>query len=149
MNRMPAWIAGNPMPKDGFSNCEGTRQVDLFDSSIVGVEKAMQGSLLQQQVLANNIANANTPGFRPSTVDFQSALAQAFAGAQGSPSPGQIQSISFQPQTDATAAEQIDGNGVDINQQMASLSENTLDYQALESVMGTRMSILKTAIGSA
>jgi flagellar basal-body rod protein FlgB len=120
--------------------------VDLFDTSILGVEKAMQGSLLQQQVLANNVANANTPGFTPSTVDFQSTLAQAFA--QGSPSTGQIQSISFQPQTNATGTEQVDGNGVDINQQMASLSENTLDYQALESVMGTRMSILKTAIGS-
>jgi len=135
------------MPKDGFSFREGTPYVDLFDTSILGVEKAMQGSLLQQQVLANNIANANTPGFTPSTVDFQSALAQAFT--QGSPAPSQIQSLSFQPQTDATGTEQTDGNGVDVNQQMAALSENTLDYQALESVMGTRMSILKTAIGSA
>ena len=120
--------------------------MDLFDPSILGVEKAMQGSLLQQQVLASNIANANTPGFTPSNVDFHSALAQAFA--QGSPSTSQIQSISFQPQSDPTGTEQVDGNGVDINQQMANLSENTLDYQALESVMGTRMSILKTAIGS-
>jgi flagellar basal-body rod protein FlgB len=43
---------------------------------------------------------------------------------------------------------QVDGNTVDINTENADLSENTLDYQALESVMGTRMSILKTAIGS-
>ena len=112
--------------------------MDLFDTSIQGVEKAMQGSMLQQQVLANNIANANTPGFQPSSVDFQSALAQAFAS--GNPTPSQIQNITFQPQ--------VDGNGDDINTQMADLSENTLNYQALESVMGTRMSILKTAIGS-
>lgn len=135
------------MPKDGFSICEGTRYVDLFDSSILGVEKAMQGSMLQQQVLANNIANANTPGFTPSNVDFHAALAQAFS--QGSPTPSRIQAVSFQPQTAAGGAEQVDGNGVDANQQMAALSENTLDYQALESVMATRMSILKTAIGSA
>jgi flagellar basal-body rod protein FlgB len=56
--------------------------------------------------------------------------------------------MSFQPQTDASGAMQVDGNSVDINTEMADLSENTLDYQALESVMGTRMSILKTAIGS-
>ncbi len=43
---------------------------------------------------------------------------------------------------------QVDGNSVDIDTEMADLSENTLDYQALDSVMGTRMSILKTAIGS-
>ena len=121
--------------------------MDLFDTSIVGVEKAMQGSLLRQQVLANNIANANTPGFQRSDVNFQSALAQAFSSA-GSPTPGQIQQLSFQPQTDSSGAMQVDGNSVDINSEMADLSQNSLDYQALESVLGTRMSILKTAIGS-
>ncbi len=120
--------------------------MDLFDSSIVGVEKAMQGSLLRQQVLANNIANANTPGFQRSDVNFQAALQQAFA-TPGT-TPGQIQQVSFQPQTDSSGAMRVDGNSVDINTEMADLSENTLDYQALESIMGTRMSILKTAIGS-
>jgi flagellar basal-body rod protein FlgB len=120
--------------------------VDLFDTSIVGVEKAMQGSLLRQQVLANNIANANTPGFQRSDVNFQAALQQAFATP--APTPGQIQQVSFQPQTDSSGAMRVDGNSVDINTEMADLSENTLDYQALESIMGTRMSILKTAIGS-
>jgi flagellar basal-body rod protein FlgB len=119
--------------------------LDLFDTSIVGVEKAMQGSLLRQQVLANNVANANTPGFQRSDVDFQSALAQAFSG---SPTASQIAQISFQPQTDGTGAMQVDGNGVDINTEMADMSENTLDYQALESVLATRMTILKTAIGT-
>ena len=120
--------------------------MDLFDPSIVGIEKAMQGSLLRQQVLANNIANANTPGFQRSDVDFQSALAQAFSS--GTPSTGQLEQITFSPQTAANGAMQVDGNTVDINTENADLSENTLDYQALESVMGTRMSILKTAIGS-
>ncbi|MGN6868730.1 MAG: flagellar basal body rod protein FlgB [Solirubrobacteraceae bacterium] len=120
--------------------------MDLFDPSIVGIEKAMQGSLLRQQVLANNIANANTPGYQRSDVDFQSALAQAFSS--GTPSTSQLDQITFSPQLAANGAMQVDGNTVDINTENADLSENTLDYQALESVMGTRMSILKTAIGS-
>ena len=120
--------------------------MDLFDPSIVGIEKAMQGSLLRQQVLGNNIANANTPGYQRSDVDFQSALAQAFSS--GTPSTSQLEQITFSPQVAANGAMQVDGNTVDINTENADLSENTLDYQALESVMGTRMSILKTAIGS-
>jgi flagellar basal-body rod protein FlgB len=120
--------------------------VDLFDPSIVGIEKAMQGSLLRQQVLANNIANANTPGYQRSDVDFQSALAQAFSS--GTPTTSQLDQITFSPELASTGAMQVDGNTVDINTENADLSENTLDYQALESVMGTRMSILKTAIGS-
>lgn len=120
--------------------------MDLFDPSIVGIEKAMQGSLLRQQVLADNIANANTPGYQRSDVDFQSALAQAFSS--GTPATSQLEGITFSPQAAANGAMQVDGNTVDINTENADLSENTLDYQALESVMGTRMSILKTAIGS-
>lgn len=120
--------------------------MDLFDPSIVGIEKAMQGSLLRQQVLANNIANANTPGYQRSDVDFQSALAQAFSS--GTPSTSRLEQVTFAPQVAANGAMQVDGNTVDINTENADLSENTLDYQALESVMGTRMSILKTAIGS-
>ena len=118
--------------------------MDLFDTSILGVEKAMQGSLLQQQVLANNIANANTPGYQRSDVDFQSALAQAFA--QGSPAPSQIESLSFQPQADATGTEQIDGNGVDVDGEMAHLTQNSLVYAAASQILASRLGMLRSAI---
>lgn len=119
--------------------------MDLFDTTIVGLERAMSGSALRQQVIANNIANANTPNFKASDVDFHAALAQAF-GAQ--PTVDQVESTGFAVQTDSTSTGRIDGNNVDIDQQMANLSENTLDYQSLESVFASRISILKTAIGS-
>jgi flagellar basal-body rod protein FlgB len=41
-----------------------------------------------------------------------------------------------------------DGNNVDVDGEMASLSENTLDYQAMTSVLSTRVKILETAIGN-
>jgi flagellar basal-body rod protein FlgB len=120
--------------------------LELFDTSIVGLERAMSGSALRQQVIANNIANANTPNFKASDVDFHAALAQAFAGQ---PTTDQIAATAFGVQTDSTSTGRLDGNNVDIDQQMATLSENTLDYQSLESVMASRISILKTAIGQA
>ena len=39
----------------------------------------MSGSMLQQSVLANNLANADTPNFEPSNVNFQQTLANAMA----------------------------------------------------------------------
>lgn len=119
--------------------------MDLFDPSIIALEKAMSGAELRQTVLSNNIANANTPGFQPSDVDFQSALAQALG--QGD-SASQLQQLTFSPTPDSTGATQVDGNADDINAQMADLSENSLYYQAAESIMGQQMEILKTAIGS-
>ena len=118
--------------------------MELFDTTIVGLERAMSGSALRQQVIANNIANANTPNFKASDVDFHAALAQAFAGQ---PTTDQIAATTFGIQTDSTSTGRLDGNNVDIDQQMSNLSENTLDYQSLESVMASRISTLKTAIG--
>ena len=40
-----------------------------------------------------------------------------------------------------------DGNNVDVDTEMADLSENALDYQGSTSIMHSRVSILKTAIG--
>jgi flagellar basal-body rod protein FlgB len=119
--------------------------VDLFDPSIVALEKAMSGAELRQTVLADNIANANTPGFQPSDVDFQSVLAQAVGQGDGA---SQLEQVTFSPTPVQTGAVQVDGNGVDVNAQMADLSENSLYYQAAESIMGQQMEILKTAIGS-
>jgi flagellar basal-body rod protein FlgB len=117
----------------------------MFDTTIVGLERAMSGAALRQQVIANNIANANTPNFKASDIDFHAVLAQAFAGQ---PTTDQIAATQFAPQADTGSTMQVDGNDVDIDQQMADLSQNTLDYQSLESVLASRMSILKTAIGT-
>jgi flagellar basal-body rod protein FlgB len=129
----------------GLSSFDGRDPtLELFDTTLVGLERAMSGSALRQQVIANNIANANTPNFKASDVDFHTALEQAFAGQ---PNVDQIDSTNFSVQTDSASTGRMDGNNVDIDQQMANLSENTLDYQSLESVMASRISILKTAIG--
>ena len=120
--------------------------MELFDTSMVGLQMAMYGANLRQEVLANNVANANTPGFKRSDVDFHAALEQAFAG---SPTPQSLEQLSFQPTPDQSAgSEQVDGNNVDIDAEMADLSQNTLDYESMASVMSTRMQILKTAIGT-
>jgi flagellar basal-body rod protein FlgB len=120
--------------------------LDLFDTTIVGLQKAMSGASLRQQLLANNIANANTPNYKRSDLDFHGILAQAFAG---NPTPGSLSQVSFQPQIGSSAGSmQLDGNNVDIDTEMADLSTNTLDYQSLSAVLTTRMQILRTAIGN-
>ena len=100
--------------------------------------------LVRQQVLANNLANANTPGFKRSDVDFHGALEQAFSTQ---PTAQDVSATGFSVVTDRSTTMRADGNNVDVDTEMSNLSENTLDYQSLESVMASRISILKTAIG--
>lgn len=113
----------------------------LFDTTDLVLQRGLQGAGLRQQVLANNLANANTSGFKRSDVDFQSSLAAAIGSQSG------VQSLAFQPQTDTTSAMRADGNNVDVDQETSSLTENSVQYEAMLSVAKARMQMLRTAIG--
>lgn len=116
----------------------------LFDTTQLALDQAMEGASLRQQVLANNIANANTPGFVRSDVDFHSQLAQALASGDDRA----IQSLAFTPQQDAGGKTRLDGSNVDVDVEMTSLSENALDFQTLAAVARTRLHLLEIAMGA-
>ena len=115
----------------------------LIDQTQLVLEQALAGSASRQQVLANNIANANTPGFTRSDLDFQGQLSQAMQrGTSG------LDSLSFSPQTDSASPVQADGNNVDIDSEMSDMSQNALQYEAFVELASARMKILQDAIGS-
>jgi len=112
----------------------------LVDSTQQLLEAAMRGSWQRQTVLTNNIANADTPGYKSQEVNFESALQSAVSS--GEP-PAQME---FQTEVDAQEAGP-NGGAVSIDQEAAKLAENGLDYQALTQVAGARNSILREAMG--
>jgi flagellar basal-body rod protein FlgB len=117
----------------------------LFDITQDVLDRALSGSALRQSVLANNVANANTAGYKRSDVDFQSTLAQALDSGEAAPA---VRNLTFAPQTDTTATMRLDGNSVDMDSEMAKLSENSVGYQALISIAHARLQMIQTAIGS-
>ena len=114
----------------------------LFDNTQLGLDQAISGAALRQQVLANNLANAETPGFQRSDVDFHTTLAQAMQTGDASA----IENTTFTPQTDNQVM-RADGNGVDIDTESANVAKNGLEYDALVSVARARIGILKSAMG--
>lgn len=115
--------------------------MDIFDPTQLDLTAAIRGAGLRQSALAQNIANANTPGYRREDVDFHSALQQAMGNGE---SPDQIQ---FSVQQDPSAPMRADGNSVDIDSESAKLAENGLEYEALVSVARGRIDILDAAMG--
>jgi flagellar basal-body rod protein FlgB len=116
--------------------------VTLFDNTQLGLERAISGSSMRQEVLANNLANAETPGFKRSDVDFHSALAQAMQTGDAA----SIESTGFSAQQENQTL-RADGNGVDIDVESANMAKNGLEYEALVSVAKARIGILKSAMG--
>lgn len=118
----------------------------LFDVTQTALEKALLGASMRQRVLADNLANVNTAGFKRSEVDFQSTLADAL---EGGATPETLETLEFQPAVNGGTSVRADGNDVDVDSEMASLSENAITYQALVAVAKARMQMLQTALGSA
>ena len=113
----------------------------LLDTTQLALESAMSGSMIRQSLLTNNLANADTPNFKPEDVDFQQTLEQAIQSGQP------VQDVSFQPFT-YTQTNGPDGNGVDADQTNAQVAENGLLYQELTQIAAAREGILETAMNS-
>jgi len=115
---------------------------DLFmDPTMQGLQYALNSLSTRQQVIANNIANAQTPGYTAQDVSFQSQLASIL---NGDVSASATDSGAVVDSPDVTTRQ--DGNSVGMESQMSKMSETNLLYNALTQLTSDRMSILKTAI---
>jgi flagellar basal-body rod protein FlgB len=116
--------------------------MDLFDTTQIGLERALSGSALRQEAIASNIANVNTPGYRRHDVDFQSALAAAWDhGSEG------VEHTTASVVVDQTSVMRADGSSVDIDVEAAAQAKNGLQYEAVAQLMKARTAILRSAMG--
>lgn len=135
----------------------------LLDGTTMTVlTKALSASRLSHDVMAHNLANVETPGFKRSEVLFSDRLAAAVAAREGASDSlqgattndrhiaiGETPSLDeVQPQVVVRAETSLrqDGNNVDLDSEMVRLSENTLLYQALAQIVKSRLATLRTAI---
>ncbi|HHY36695.1 MAG TPA: flagellar basal body rod protein FlgB [Firmicutes bacterium] len=97
------------------------------------LEQALDVASLRQRLLADNIANAETPGYKRKDIAFSTHFRRALAGKLTHPQHIPINSPTAGPAAlvvQGTTARN-DGNNVDIEVEMAELAKNTLYYQGL------------------
>ncbi len=116
--------------------------MSILDPTQMTLMRAISGATLRNTVLSNNIANADTPGFQPSDVNFHATLADALESE-----PEQVAAVTFSPEELNTGALRADGNGVDSEAEAAKLAENGLELNALTQIASSRMQIMKLAMG--
>lgn len=96
---------------------------------------------LRHEVTANNIANANTPGFKRSYVPFESELRELLEEGKGS-----LDDLEPEVRVDEMTQAREDGNNVDMEQETAEMVKNSLRYSAAGSVLRTRFSMYRYVI---
>ncbi len=106
--------------------------------------KLMQLTMERQKFIANNIANANTPGYIRQDINFQDKLTSAIESGDAN----KISAIRGEAMKDYTNPTRRDGNNVIIPKEMGEMMENSVYYNLLSKAYSTKMKILKSAIKS-
>ncbi|AGL01662.1 flagellar basal body rod protein FlgB [Desulfoscipio gibsoniae] len=117
----------------------------LNDTLSIILTKQLDTCTLRQRVIANNIANFNTPGFKKSEVSFQQQLKKALDDSHVKQNNNLAELTPKIVQVKNTAMK-ADGNNVDIDQEMVNLATNTLLYRLATRVKSDKGNILSYVI---
>jgi flagellar basal-body rod protein FlgB len=97
------------------------------------LERYMDLLSARQKLVATNIANADTPGYRTQDIDFQSEFLHAAGGA-----PRAV-GVSDLPVKN-------DGNNVSLDREARLLAENALRFQVASQLMKSQIRVVRSAI---
>lgn len=132
-----------------------------FGATVDMLSNAIAGADMEHSAIANNIANVNTPNYHRQSVSFKDALAAAAGDADdssqlelatsderhfGAPLRGGAQTFAPQVQSDEGTKMRADGSNVDVDVEMARLSENSGYSQTMSQLLSVQFSRLREAI---
>jgi flagellar basal-body rod protein FlgB len=107
---------------------------------------ALDAAGLRQQAIAANIANANTEGYAPLTVDFEQQIAHARNALQ---TAGRLDMASL-AQVNPRVTPAVDGTGlpvrIQLDAEVAKLSQNAVHYQALIKGLNRHYQLMSSAV---
>lgn len=104
--------------------------------------KALDAMWMRANVISNNISNNDTPNYKAKKVDFENQLANALN--DNNITSSELSSV--QPvESEDEGTYSVNGNGVDIENQMVELTRNQLQYSYLERAVSDNLDLLMTA----
>lgn len=126
---------------------------NVFDYTNI-LDKAADASWMRENVITNNIANIDTPGYKRQDVDFESVLQKALGKTKYSSLDkkvselnqdlGKLTTTSY---TDAANySYRLDRNNVDENTENAELASESLRYQLLTTAITNNFSRMQTVL---
>ena len=113
----------------------------MFESvSFVALNSALDGLALRQRVIADNVANIQTPGFLAGRVAFEVSLAAAVSGGSGDVTPSVARSLE---------PTRTDGNNVNLDAETVIATETGLRYQLALNALDGKYNVMRTALRTA
>ncbi|MDF1605959.1 flagellar basal body rod protein FlgB [Nocardioides sp. YIM 152315] len=105
---------------------------------------ALDGISLRQRVIADNIANVDTPHYRASSVDFETNLRSAIGS--GATSAGELTLAPTLAATDTPVG--ANDNNVDLRKETLAAVQSQFQYQMITRATSDRFDLIKTVAAS-
>lgn len=126
---------------------------NVFDYTNI-LDKAAVASWMRENVITNNIANIDTPGYKRQDVDFESVLQKALGKTKYSSLDKKVRELNQDlgkltttSYTDAANySYRLDRNNVDENTENAELASESLRYQLLTTAITNNFSRMQTVL---
>jgi len=131
----------------------------IFNTNVELLGKCIDLRARNQNLIASNIANAETPNFTPKSLVFEDELQGALKGGQkGTPSmthprhlplkgaKNRLQSVTGRVVETPAKTPGKDGNAVELENEMARMTENQVMYNASVQILSKSFGELRTAV---
>lgn len=124
---------------------------NVFDYVNV-LQKAADASAVRNEVLSNNIANVDTPGYKRQDVDFETQLRRALRSTRFKSVDARVANINMmelKPRTYTDSAGysyRLDGNNVDIDTESTEIAANQIKYNGLAASWNQEFANLKLVL---
>jgi flagellar basal-body rod protein FlgB len=125
------------------------------DDALQAASLALKGLSARQQVISNNVANVDTPGYSAQQVDFETTLKRTLNASSSKVAmlKTDIAHLDFSSTLAANflstsnregGTYREDGNNVDIDTELIDMSETNIKYQAISQGLSSKLLLLKS-----
>ena len=119
----------------------------MFDKTIDTLSKSLDLHLQRHSIIADNIANAETPYFKARRIDFEAELQKATENSDSAEGFEDLASITGRISEEPFSEVGQDLNSVDMDREMAAMNKNDVKYSAGTQAISKKFALLKYAIG--
>jgi flagellar basal-body rod protein FlgB len=106
----------------------------MLDGITATLERYMDALSARQRLVASNIANADTPGYKTRDLDFQAEFRNLIQGFE--PRAAEVEGLKVRN----------DGNNVSVDREARLLAENALRFNLASSLIRGRIRMVRAAI---
>ena len=119
----------------------------MLGREIGAMERILDVLSARNSVLASNLANSDTPGYKASDFDFRRVMVDAIAEFEerGRVSPMAPPDLYETPAINPSQ----DGNSVSMEVEMTKMSENTMLYSVMAQLLGMKLGLVRSAVTDA